>query len=989
MRDAAGEQAIGDDVAGENEAVGVAGENEIIGQDAVVNVEALNLPGDRVRWGQYQGIEVIRRELEAVHMKITTWKNNFFQMPRNAAGKDAIKEATRLLQLFNNKTAWEPVAVHLLIVFLPLMLQRPAKNSKNSQNVEYLKKRLVLWKEGRLPEIISECEEIQKRLQSKSAKQKKESVMRGFSRLMMSGKVRQALKLVDADSEVTGVHEMSNEIRDTLQAKHPEAEQAQQHVLDQRAIPAVEGVIYEQIDASMVAKAAKETSGSGGPTRVDADTWKHLLCSRVFGKLSEEFANAIAVASRRLCKEDIPHQYLTLLWDCRLVPLMKEDNGVRPVGIGETLRRIIGKCVMKVVGNDVQMAAGALQTCAGVESGIEAAIHAMAETFQREECEAVILVDAENAFNRINREVSLHNIQRICPSIYTYLNNSYKEPARLHLGDGTFLLSKEGATQGDNVAMPMYSLSTRKPIEELKQAAPETMQVWFADDSADAGKLNDINIWWEKLNEIGPAYGYYPNAPKTWLILKSPELRERAEELFGGSGVNITTDGKRHIGAALGTQEFKEAYVMKKVQKWKSDVKELSAIAKEEPQAALSSYNTGMSQRWKFLQRTVSDIGHLFQPLEDEIRNVLIPALCGRDVSDMERRILALPYRLGGMGILNPTQTAQREFDTSKVVTANLSEIIQRQELSLATLDRDNVKEQKAEMRRQNEELLKQEFELIQATLDAKSKRLIQAAQEKGASAWLSALPIKRLGYVVNKQEFHDAVALRYGWAIQDMPRNCGCGKANSIDHVLTCKTGGYVNMRHNALRNTEASLMREVCKDVSIEPGLIPTVAERVVAIAEDGARLDVAARGVWSMYEKAFFDVVVAHPNADSHLGKSLSALYNEKEKLKKRKYNDRVINVEKATFTPLVFTTTGGMGQECQRLNKRLAEMIALKRGENYSHVMQHVRCRLRFALLKATLVAVRGVRGRSRGGEEEEDDVGDISFNLIPTMPAYEP
>ena len=237
---------------------------------------------------------------------------------------------------------------------------------------------------------------------------------------------------------------------------------------------------------------------------------------------------------------------------------------------------------------------------------------------------------------------------------------------------------------------------------------------------------------------------------------------------------------------------------------------------------------------------------------------------------------------------------------------------------------------------------------------------------------------------MVNKQEFHDAVALRYGWAIQDMPRNCGCGKANSIDHVLTCKTGGYVNMRHNALRNTEASLMREVCKDVSIEPGLIPTVAERVVAIAEDGARLDVAARGVWSMYEKAFFDVVVAHPNADSHLGKSLSALYNEKEKLKKRKYNDRVINVEKATFTPLVFTTTGGMGQECQRLNKRLAEMIALKRGENYSHVMQHVRCRLRFALLKATLVAVRGVRGRSRGGEEEEDDVGDISFNLIPTL-----
>ena len=179
----------------------------------------------------------------------------------------------------------------------------------------------------------------------------------------------------------------------------------------------------------------------------------------------------------------------------------------------------------------------------------------MAETFNSDECEAVLLVDAENAFNRINREVSLHNIRRICPSIHTYLNNCYKEPSRLHLGDGTFIYSKEGATQGDNLAMAMYSLSTRKPIEEPKEAAPETIQVWFADDSADAGKLVHIKVWWDTLKKIGPPYCHYPNALKTILILKSPELQERAEELFGG---------------------------------------------------------IGLSQRWKFPQHTVSDIGHLF-----------------------------------------------------------------------------------------------------------------------------------------------------------------------------------------------------------------------------------------------------------------------------------------------------------------------------------------------------------------------------------------
>ena len=135
--------------------------------------------------------------------------------------------------------------------------------------------------------------------------------------------------------------------------------------------------------------------------------------------------------------------------------------------------------------------------------------------------------------------------------------------------------------------------------------------------------------------------------------------------------------------------------------------------------------------------------------------------------------------------------------------------------------------------------------------------------------------------------------------------------------------------------------------------------------------------------------FDVVVAYPNANSHVRKSFKALYKEKEGLKDKKYLDRVRNVEKASFTPLVFTTTGGMGPECEKLNKRLAELIAVKSKEKYSQVIRHLRTRLRFALLKSTLVAIRGVRGRSSGTAEDEDEIGDISFNLIPSLPAYEP
>ena len=250
-------------------------------------------------------------------------------------------------------------------------------------------------------------------------------------------------------------------------------------------------------------------------------------------------------------------------------------------------------------------------------------------------------------------------------------------------------------------------------------------------------------------------------------------------------------------------------------------------------------------------------------------------------------------------------------------------------------------------------------------------------AQEKGASSWLSSLPIKKLGYSLNKREFRDAIHLRYGWLIPDIPEFCSCGSENSMNHILTCKKGGYVAMRHNALRNLEENLMQSVCRDVKIEPSLITTQNVNGGNTAE-GARLDISAVGLWSPYERTFFDIRVTHPTADSHMMKSLKTIYREHENQKKRSYNDRIINVERATFTPLVFTTTGGMGPECYRMNKRLAELISEKKGGKYSDVMQYIRTRLRFALLRCTLVAIQGVRSKKMSPESQIDD---ISFNLI--------
>ena len=125
--------------------------------------------------------------------------------------------------------------------------------------------------------------------------------------------------------------------------------------------------------------------------------------------------------------------------------------------IGEVLRRIIGKMVVWVLRPDLQKAAGDLQMCVGQEGGCEAGIHAMHSIFNEDKTHGIIQVDANNAFNTINRKVFMHNMKIICPEISTFVANCYQEPARLFVMGGLEIKSLEGTTQGDPTAMPVYA----------------------------------------------------------------------------------------------------------------------------------------------------------------------------------------------------------------------------------------------------------------------------------------------------------------------------------------------------------------------------------------------------------------------------------------------------------------------------------------------------------------------------------------------------
>ena len=222
-------------------------------------------------------------------------------------------------------------------------------------------------------------------------------------------------------------------------------------------------VLFDQLDGEAIRTAALKIEGAAGPSGVDANGWRRLCIS--FKAASSELCNSLALLARRICTTYVDPQGLAPLLASRLIAFDKCLGGC-PIGVGETVRCIISKAILSIIGPDIQEAAGAVQLCAGHEAGCEAAVHAMRKIFLENETEAILQVDATNAFNSLNRQATFHNIHRLCPPFATVLINTYREHTELFI-DGETILSREGTTQGDPLAMGMYALGTLPLIHEL------------------------------------------------------------------------------------------------------------------------------------------------------------------------------------------------------------------------------------------------------------------------------------------------------------------------------------------------------------------------------------------------------------------------------------------------------------------------------------------------------------------------------------------
>uniref|UniRef100_A0A1X7TNZ6 Reverse transcriptase domain-containing protein n=1 Tax=Amphimedon queenslandica TaxID=400682 RepID=A0A1X7TNZ6_AMPQE len=342
-----------------------------------------------------------------------------------------------------------------------------------------------------------------------------------FTRLMLQGKIRSAIRFLTERSKGHVLHPHDNvkiqdngqdkltSVIDALQMKHPSPRLPHSFsLLDTGDLPDLEDL---DITGNHVHQVALRIQGSAGPGGCDAAHWQDILLR--YGPASRRLCDCVANLSRCLANSVLDWSLLRALLASRLIALDKSP-GVRPIGVGETLRRVIGKSICLVTRDDAESVCGSVQLCAGVRCGIEGAIHSVSDLFHSNDYGSLTM-DTSNAFNSINRISLIWNIRILWPRASRFIFNTYRGWSPLIL--------------------------------------------WFADDSTVIGDVSVIRNWFDKLLSIGPLFGYFPEPSKSSLIVKDTTLPS-AEQSFDGSGVSIVQCG-RYLGGVIGNRAGIESFV--------------------------------------------------------------------------------------------------------------------------------------------------------------------------------------------------------------------------------------------------------------------------------------------------------------------------------------------------------------------------------------------------------------------------------------------
>ena len=684
---------------------------------------------------------------------------------------------------------------------------------------------------------------------------------------------------------------------------------------------------------------------------------------------NDQAVQSLLIALSNLCtlvfKGLLPFSIQPVFCGARLCALTKKGGGVRPIAIGNTIRRLMAKIASLYVGEKAGNLLRPVQLGYGTQQGCEAGVHAARHFLETAEgfnsSYAFLKIDFKNAFNSINRSVFLRECHEHFPGIYNFVSTCYLQPSHLTF-DTANIMSSTGVQQGDPLGPLLFCLAIRKLTSKLKS----DFNQWYLDDGVLGGDPKIVKDDYESIIEAGRELGLSINEVKCELVTNS----DLARNLFMVQHPNIRFIDHSELtllGSPLGVSSMKSALKCKR-----EDLQRMATrLTNLNPHEAFFLLKNCLAiPKLIYILRTAPCFENEEYLHEyDALMKNSLEKITNNSLNDIQWLQATQPVKLGGLGIRSAHQLAPSCFLSSAVGCAPLcAQILSKcqhsQLLHLISSPQILSARQKwsilAKSNVATESLVSQK-ELDQVVVSSNNLHILEllknhpveisrlkSVSDKDASAWVNAIPVSSLGLKLSAEQLRISVGLRLGCFLCSN-HQCICG--SHVDpfgrHGLSCKKSAGRHSRHQEVNNI---VHRALCS-ANIASTLEPAGLSR-----SDGKRPDGCTAFPWSQGKCLVWDFTCSDTFAPSHTnlasqGPGMIAKAAETKKHSKYKQLSRDFIV-----LPIAVETMGIWANEAENFFKLLGKKLATSSGEPRSKcfLMQ----RLSIAIQRGNSVSVTG-------------------------------
>ncbi|XP_063538102.1 uncharacterized protein LOC134747408 [Cydia strobilella] len=529
------------------------------------------------------------------------------------------------------------------------------------------------------------------------------------------------------------------------------------------------------------------------------------------------------------------------LYGASLCALAKRDGGVRPIAVGNTLRRLVSKLACRAVKEEMAEFLQPCQVGFGTPLGCEGAIHAVRSYAMAPENDSgvVLKVDIKNAFNTVERDVILREVRDRVPSLYPYLHQCYFSPTNLFYGTN-LIASRVGAQQGDPLGPLLFCLAVQSIVKSLSSP----LNVWYLDDGTLGGAPDVVLGDVRQLVQALSAIGLQINAEKCELFLCSPDAMHSIADFEAIlPGVKVV---ERSSLSLLGAPIFPEGVgqvVQEKTVALSESMKHLQHLSAHVSLVLLR--NCLSIPRVTYTLRTAPTWMHGQAVLRfDQILQNGLESILNVRFEESQWCQATLPIRHGGLGVRRMHDVGLVAFLASSHASRGLvARILSLNEVDVhmpflgAALDEWTVRcsggtrpDDLGAQRSWDDVLCRQTYEQLLEGASGVEQARLKAVAAPESGAWLHALPSSHLGTLLDNDSLRIGAALRLGCNVCE-PHLCVCGvmvEANG-HHGLSCVRCAGRFPRHHAINDIVRRAMVSANLPCVLEPqGLSRTDGKR-----------------------------------------------------------------------------------------------------------------------------------------------------------------